>query len=219
MAVGAPGFDPEAQARRLMGWHAGSILPYLGWRSALAAQAVVQSEGVSRTQRDAGLRRESGWAGAAELVAGSSLVTTRFTAAVGVLVVALDDPLGTAAGRSLSLALEGGARAEGPDGEPRAPQLVVRAQRSYLVYDMTAERGRMLAVSVASDAGWHLAGTMAAPVGTPSDAVVAMLAEDSLDALVPGAVVNGAGQAALAWLDAALPSRSPAKAARRAPRK
>ena len=219
VAVGAPGFDPEAQARRLMGWHAGSILPYLGWRSALAAQAVVQSEGVSRTQRDAGLRRESGWAGAAELVAGSSLVTTRFTAAVGVLVVALDDPLGTAAGRSLSLALEGGARAEGPDGEPRAPQLVVRAQRSYLVYDMTAERGRTLAVSVASDAGWHLAGTMAAPVGTPSDAVVAMLAEDSLDALVPGAVVNGAGQAALAWLDAALPSRSPAKAARRAPRK
>ena len=43
---------------------------------------------------------------------------------------------------------------------------------------------------------------MAAPPGTRSDAVVTMLAEDSLDALVPGAVANAAGQATLAWLDA-----------------
>ena len=206
VAIGTSGFDPDDQARRLMGWHAGNVLAYLGWRCAFAAQAVVQSEGVARTQRDAGLRRESGWVDAAELVAGSSLVTTRFSEAVGVVVVALDDPLGTAGGRSLSLGLEGGARANGPDGEPRAPQLVVRAQRSYLVYDVTTEPGRALAVSVASDAGWHLAGTMAAPLGTSSDAVVAMLAEDSLDALVVGAVANGTGQATLAWLDAEVTS-------------
>ena len=202
IAVGSPVFTPGSQARRLMGWHAGSALPYLGWRCALAAQAVLHAEGVSRTQRDRGLRRESGWVDGAELVAGTGLVSTRFNAPVAVVVVALDDPLGTAARRGLSLGLEGGERALGSDGQPLAPQLVVRAQRSYLIYDILGVAGRALSVNVASDAGWHLAGVMAAPPGTRSDAVVTMLAEDSLDALVPGAVANAAGQATLAWLDA-----------------
>jgi hypothetical protein len=202
VAVGSPRFQPGSGARRLMGWHAGSVLPYLGWRTALGAQAVVHAQGVGHVQISAGLRREAGWVEGHDLVAGSSLVATRFAAAAGVLVVVLDDPLGTTTRRGLSLVLEGGALTPAADGQAQAPHVVVRGQRTHLVYDVQMDEGAAaLHAHLASDEGWTLVGVMAAGTEHNADEVAGWLAEGTLDTLVPGAVANGPGLAEIAWLD------------------
>lgn len=202
VAVGSPLFQPGSGARRLMGWHAGSVLPYLGWRTALGALAVVHAQGVGHVQVSAGLRREAGWVEGHDLVAGSSLVATRFAAEVAVLVIVLDDPLGTTTRRGLSLVLEGGALELAADGQTQAPHVVVRGQRTHLVYDVQMDEGTgALHAHLASDEGWTLVGVMAAGPGHTADEVAGWLADSQLDALVPGAVANGPGLAELAWLE------------------
>jgi hypothetical protein len=181
------------------------MLPMLGHGSALAAQAVVHVEGRARSVRQRGLQRESGWLLASDLVEGTALVSTRFAAPVTLVIVALDDPALADAGRGLSLAIEGGARATGADGAPVAPTVVVRGQRALLLYPIVpaANATGGVAVSVASEDGWHLVGVMAAAIGADIDAVAAQLASTSLDLVVRGAVAPGTAQAQLSWLPAA----------------
>jgi hypothetical protein len=164
---------------------------------------VLHVEGRVRSVRQRGLQRESGWLRASDLVEGTALVSTRFAAPVTLVVVALDDPTLTDAGRGLSLAIEGGQRAAGADGAPVAPTVVVRGQRALLLYPIVPDGGGAVTVSVASEDGWHLVGVMAAVIGADVEAVAAQLASTSLDLLVRGAVAPGTAQAQLAWLPAA----------------
>jgi hypothetical protein len=198
----------------------------LGHGSALAAQAVLHVEGRARIVRQRGLQRESGWLRAADLVEGTALVSTRFAAPVTLVIVALDDPAATDAGRGLSLALEGATRAIGADGEPVAPTVVVRGQRLLLIYPLVPAGPGGVAVSVASEAGWHLVGVMAAAADADIDAVAAQLAGTSLDLLVRGPVAPGTAQATLSWLPAtrrgraieeAIDTGAPRSVRRRAP--
>ena len=155
-----------------------------------------------RSVRQRGLQRESGWLRASDLVEGTALVSTRFATPVSLVVVALDDPAGTSAGRGLSLALEGAARETGADGAPVAPTVVVRGQRVMLLYPIVAAGKEGVTVSVASEDGWHLVGVMAALPGADIEAVASELAQTSLDLLVRGAVAPGTAQATLEWLPA-----------------
>ena len=117
LAVAVAGVD-RADAPGLLGWHAGTELAYLGWGTALAAGATVRAEGTGvRSNRQ---RRTAGWVRGAALVAGTAIVTTRFNVAVRVVVVALDDPLDTGAGRGLSLGLDGATRAHRGRRQPGA---------------------------------------------------------------------------------------------------
>ncbi|HEV7574746.1 MAG TPA: DUF6603 domain-containing protein, partial [Caldimonas sp.] len=198
----AVGVAAERQRPGLSGWHAGSMLPMLGHGSALAAQSVLHVEGRARSVRQRGLQRESGWLRAAALVEGTALVSTRFAAPVTLVIVALDDPAGTSAGRGLSLALEGAERETGADGVPVAPTVVVRGQRVMLLYPIVAAGQDGVTVSVASEDGWHLVGVMAAVPGADVEALASELAQTSLDLLVRGAVAPGTAQATLEWLPA-----------------
>ena len=164
----AVGVAAAQQRPGLSGWHAGSMLPMLGHGSALAAQAVLHVEGRARVVRQRGVQRESGWLRASELVEGTALVATRFAAPVSLVIVALDDPAGSAAGRGLSLALEGANRALGAGGEPVAPTVVIRGQRVMLLYPVVAAGKEGVTVSIASEDGWHLVGVMAAPAAPTS---------------------------------------------------
>nr|HET7858303.1 DUF6603 domain-containing protein [Caldimonas sp.] len=200
----AVGIAAARQRPGFSGWHAGSMLPMLGHGAALAAQAVVHVEGRARSVRQRGLQRESGWLRASDLVEGTALVSTRFASSVTLVIVALDDPALADAGRGLSLAIEGGARASGADGVPVAPTVVVRGQRALLLYPIVpaANATNGVTVSVASEDGWHLVGVMAGAVGADIDAVAAQLASTSLDLLVRGALAPGTAQATLGWLPA-----------------
>src|SRR5262249_45645647 len=82
IGVGAP--VPSAA-----GWHASMTLPYLGWGTALAIDATVRFEGSPLARRDDRFR--AGWVEAAELVAGTGTVITRFGRPVDVVVVVIDD--------------------------------------------------------------------------------------------------------------------------------
>ena len=212
---------PAAQQRPgLAGWHSGSVLPSLGHGCALAAQAVVQVEGRVRAQRVHGLTRESGWLRAAELVEGTALVSTRFAQAVTLIIVALDDATATGAGRGLTLGLDGATRRLDALGEPLPATVVVRGQRSLLLYEVEPLPGHAVTASVASEDGWHLVGVMAAAPDADVQAVAAQLAQRGIDLLVRGAVAPGTQQARLGWLPATRGGREIAEPDTRAtPRK
>ena len=68
----------------LAGWHSGQELAYVGWGSALAAKAMVRAEGARiRTTKQ---RYRAGWLHAAELVTGTTIVTTEFSEPVRTIV-------------------------------------------------------------------------------------------------------------------------------------
>jgi hypothetical protein len=157
----------NADAPGLSGWIASTALAYVGWATAIAAGAVVRVEiaRVTRTRH----RRTAGWIRGAEFVDGTSLVITRFVDPVTTVVIALDDP-GADGARNLSLGLAGATRVPQADGSPAPPRAVVRANRTFLIYDVVPDGKNAVTVTVASDAGWHLAGVLG---GTASADVVA----------------------------------------------
>ncbi|MEO8297315.1 MAG: DUF6603 domain-containing protein [Burkholderiales bacterium] len=215
VAVGLP---VAAQRPGLSGWQAGSQLPSLGWNSALAAQATLQCEGQARPVRERGLRRESGWVRAADLVAGTALVHTRFARPITLVAIALDDPAGTSAGRGLSLSLQGAVRVKQADGTDQPPVVVVRGQRVFLVYELVPDEGTAsVDVAVASEDGWHLVGVVAPMAGVDLDHFTNDLAQRSLDALVRTPVPAGTAQAVITWVPAAKRSAPAKRAARKQP--
>ena len=197
LAVAVAGAE-RADAPGLLGWHAGTELAYLGWGSALAAGATVRAEGTGvRSTRQ---RRTAGWVRGAELVAGTAIVTTRFNVPVRVVVVALDDPLDTGAGRGLSLGLDGATVRTAADGTPAPPRSVVRANRTLLIYDVVPDDGALaVTVSVASQDGWHLAGVLGSR-GSAADAAD-LLAARGLDAAARAPLPGTGGARGLAWSD------------------
>lgn len=194
LAVAIAG-DTRAEAPGLFGWHTGSALAYVGWSTALAAGATVRAEG--GTVRPTRHRRTAGWVRAAELVTGTAVVVTRFVSPVTVVVVAIDDPVGTDAARGISLGLSGALRPLGADGAPSPPLSALRGNRTFLAYEVEPDPEEPVVVSVASEDGWHLAGVLG---GAGSAASVAdLLASRGIDAAVRPVLPGVGGSRSLSW--------------------
>jgi hypothetical protein len=190
--------NPDASG--LSGWIASSALAYVGWATAVAAGAVVRVENarVRRTRH----RRTAGWVRGAELVAGTSLAITRFVEPITVAVIALDDP-GADAARNLSLSLAGATRIPQADGSPAPPRAVVRANRTFLIYDLKPDGKGAVTITVASDEGWHLAGVMGGAI--TADIVAKWVTDRGVDAVVRPALPGTGGSRTLQWITAQAP--------------
>ncbi len=207
LAVGIPA--PASPG--LLGWHSGQELPYIGWASALGAGAVVRAEGatIGRTRQ----RFRAGWIHAAELVAGTAIVSTRFREAVTAVAIVLDDPIDSEAARGLSLTLEGANRASNPNGSSVAPAIVAIGNRSVLVYDIVPDPATprsaagAVTVSVLSQDGWHLAGVLGSAEG--SALIVERVVANGLDAVLQPLVQSAGGTVQLVWIPQATPTPPP----------
>jgi hypothetical protein len=141
-------------------------LPYVGWGTALGVDATVRVEGAPLARR--GDRFRAGWVEAAELVAGTASVITRFSRPVDVVVVVIDDPVADA-GRDLLLGLDGARQVLDAAGEPLAPTTVVAGNRAILAYQIESDDVTVpVSVTVASGTGWHVVGGARA-TGSPAD--------------------------------------------------
>ncbi len=214
LAVAVAG-DSFADAPGLAGWHAGTALAYLGWSTALAAGATVRAEGTSVS--GSRQRRTAGWVRGAELVAGTAIVATRFVDPVTIVVVAIDDPVGTDASRGLSLGVTGASRRLGDDGEPLAPRGVVRGNRTFLIYELEPVVGEAVVVSVASQDGWHLAAVLGG--GGSASAVAGLLTDRGLDAAMRPVLPGVGGVRTVGWQQPSVSTEQPPRSrGARAPR-
>jgi hypothetical protein len=186
----------------LAGWHSGQSLPYIGWSTVLGAGVVVSSEG--RVAQRGVAAVPTGWVQVAELVAGATLVETRFAAPVSVAVIAIDDPSGALGsdGRALTLGLSGASRRLSASGEPLPPTSLVTGGRTFLLYEVVgsvvSRVPEAVTVTVASGADWRLAGVLGA-VGSLGD-VSGRLARQGLDTAVAPLIVGTSGSLRIGWL-------------------
>ena len=204
--IAALGLGSAQAASGLAGWHTGSQLPYLGWGTAVAPQAVVQSNAAGL--RGHAQRHLTGWVSGAELSQGECSVSTRFALAPRCVLIALDDPAtqGEAVDqRQLLMGLDGARRTTDAQGQDKAPLLLTQGRRSVLAYEVeplydAQEQPLPCVVNIAAQTGWHLVGVMASASLSPQ-AALALLAESGFDAaLQPLAQVgDGAVATRIAW--------------------
>jgi hypothetical protein len=217
--IAALGLGSAQAASGLAGWHTGTQLPYLGWGTAVAAQAVVQSNATGL--RGHAQRHLTGWVSGAELSQGECSVSTRFALAPRCVLIALDDPAtqGEAVDqRQLLMGLDGARRTTDAQGQDKAPLLLTQGLRSVLAYEVeplydAQEQPLPCVVNIAAQAGWHLVGVMASASLSPQ-AALALLAESGFDAaLQPLAQVgDGAVATRIAWQGARRSSAQRVKA-------
>ena len=200
LAVTGLGTGGEAPADAgLDGWHAGSQLRYVGHSTALGPGCVVRTSGpaLARHRERAG----AGWVSGSELAVGLSTVTTRFADRVTSVVIVLDDPAafgGLADGRRLLLGLDGAARAADATGAARPPVLLTTENRSVLAYDVVPDSAQPVTVTIASEAGWSLAGVMGA-AGLTAAGALAIVSGRGLDAALRPIAPGAAGPSRLDW--------------------
>lgn len=183
----------------LTGWHDGQTLAYVGWSTALVAGGTVHAEGGSIPRGRQQFR--AGWVNAAELTREVSLVKTRMAGPLGSIAIVIDDPEAGGAARELSLGLEGAERATDRSGRPVPPTLVVQGQRSILVYALRKRRVEdpgTVAVSVAREQGWRLAGVL----GAVADAgtLAERLSGAGLDTVMQPLATGRGGAVRLGWV-------------------
>jgi hypothetical protein len=193
VVVGLGDRETDAASGRLAGWHAGQQLAAVGWNVALGSRCVVATEGATlAAQRQ---RRGAGWARGAELVRGTTTVTTRFTDQPFAVAIVLDQPVGTETGVGLAMTLGGAQRLTANDGAPFSPTVVVAGMRSVVIYPIVPDPEGPVTVTVASEDGWHVVGMMA---GTDVDAVADVIAARGVDGSVRP-LTAGTGTVALTW--------------------
>jgi hypothetical protein len=198
----------ESHAAGLDGWHAGSLLPYLGWSSAVGRGCTVRSHGDPIP--DHRERLEAGWITGAELARGLSTVSTRFRPDVRTVLVVVDDPTafgGDVAGRQLVLGLDGATRVHEADGSVRPPVLLTSENRSVLAYDVEPLGAPIpVTVTIASEQGWSLVGVMgSADLGT--EAAIALVSARGLDAALRPLAPGTTGTSRLEWIGERRPRR------------
>jgi large repetitive protein len=200
LAVIALGLGAERESG-LAGWHAAMQLPYVGWSTALGARCTVRSFGGSIPQHRE--RADAGWVAGAELTEGLSTVSTRFALEVTSVLLVLDDPEalgGSVDGRRLALGLDGATRATDPAGEERPPVVLSAENRTVLAYDVVPTPDpRPVAVTVATEHGWSLAGVLGAS-GASADSAIGSIAAGGLDASLRPIVPGQGGSVRLRWL-------------------
>jgi large repetitive protein len=215
LGLGSGNGAPSGGARPgLAGWHAGLLMPYVGWSSAVGPGCVVQSNSDRlKLHRE---RADAGWINGTELASGVSTVTTTFADAPRCVVIVLDDPASGGqdlGGRQLLLGLDGAERATDAAGTERAPVLLAMDNRSVLAYDVLPQRDATglplpVVVAIASQDGWSLVGVMASST-LDAQGAISLIAARGLDAallplvsLMPSE--RGAGETApasrLSWI-------------------
>jgi hypothetical protein len=186
----------------LSGWHSALEVAYPGWQSALASGAVMRAEG--STVKTTAQRFRAGWIHAAELVTGTALVVTRFSQPVQTVAIFIDEAVNTGGLKGLSLGLDGADRAKDKNGQAVPLLVIVAANRSVLIYSivpMMSAAGVPLGavtVSVASEAGWHLAGVMGGNE-TP-DVMSQRITQNGVDALLRPLVSGRGPSVQLKWI-------------------
>ncbi len=199
--------DNAAAVNGLSGWHSGQELAYVGWGSALAAGSLVHAEGAR--VRNTRQRFRAGWMHAAELVTGTTIVSTRFNAPVHTILVLIDDQLSSNAERGLSLTLDGADRLVDQQGQAVPPIAVIVANRSALIYSVVPTKADAgpVTVSVGSQAGWHLSGVMAGD--DAPETLANRIAASGLDSLVGPVVPGNHGTVKLSWVEGQSPAPAP----------
>jgi hypothetical protein len=196
--------DNAVPTNGLAGWHSGQELAYVGWGTALAAKAMVRAEGARiRTTKQ---RYRAGWLHAAELVTGTTIVTTEFSERVQTIAIFIDEPIGSDAAQGLALTLDGADRALDQRGQPVPPIVVSVANRTVLIYSITPDDSSQqpVSVSVGSQDGWHLAGVLA---GNDAPQLLAQrVAATGIDVLVAPLVPRRQGTVQISWVPQPTPS-------------
>jgi hypothetical protein len=197
VVVGLGDREGDSTGDRLAGWHSGQQLALVGWNVALGARCSLLTEGT--TTRARRQRTGAGWTRGAELVRGTTTVTTRFVDRPGAVAVILDQPVGSEAGQGLAMTLAGAERMTAADGAPVPPSVITGAVRSVVVYPIVpgdpASGASPVTVTVASEDGWHLVGVLAGPDVATVVATVAARGVD--DAVRP--MTSGTGAVRLTW--------------------
>jgi large repetitive protein len=179
IAVWASPVDPTTAMLGLAGWNAAQSLAYVGWATCLCGGGSVYSEG-GRIRRGPE-SFTTGWIAAREFLAGSRIITTRFTKPAATLVVVIDEAVGDSA--DFSLSVRGAAIASDPTGAEAAPVLLSQGSRRILIYALAAGPADF-AVEILRDGGVQVSGVMASPASPAVTA--ARLTEQSAEALVDG---------------------------------
>jgi hypothetical protein len=146
---------------------------------------------------------------AAELVTGTTIVSTRFNAPVHTILVLIDDQLSSNAERGLSLTLDGADRLVDQQGQAVPPIAVIVANRSALIYSVVPTKADAgpVTVSVGSQAGWHLSGVMAGD--DAPETLANRIAASGLDSLVGPVVPGNHGTVKLSWVEGQSPAPAP----------
>ena len=190
--------DNAVPTNGLAGWHSGQELAYVGWGTALAAKAMVRAEGARiRTTKQ---RYRAGWLHAAELVTGTTIVTTEFSEPVQTIAIFIDEPIGSDAAQGLALTLDGADRAVDQRGQPVPPIVVSVANRTVLIYSITRDDSSLqpVSVSIGSQDGWHLAGVLA---GNDAPQLMAQrVAATGIDVLIAPLVPSRQGTVQISWV-------------------
>jgi hypothetical protein len=224
VALGDGESDAAGTAGLLSGWHAGQLLPGVGWGTAVGSRCMLAAEG--QTVRQHRQRAEAGWLRGAELVRGTATVTTRFLDRPRAIAVVLDRPVGSEsgtnapgtadgsgtadAGTRLAMSLSGATRSTDAAGRPIAPAVVASGSRSAVIYVIdpdparpgpsgpagAAPRPAPVTVTVAAEAGWSLVGVLA---GQDVVTVTDTLTRRGVDAAVRP-VTAGGGNVTVAWI-------------------
>jgi large repetitive protein len=209
VAIGQSRQEGSDRNAGLEGWHAGRLMPYAGWSTAVAPGCVVRSTGDPLTLHRE--RLDAGWVSGAELARGVTTVTTTFAGAPTTVVIVLDDPAAfgdTVGGRTLLLGLDGATRARDAAGRDKPPVLLATENRSVLAYDIVPERNRPVVVTIASETGWSLVGVMGS-AQLDSAGAIALISARGLDAAIQPLASKSAvagDQSVLRWLG---PTRTP----------
>ena len=169
-------------------------------RSDQAARCHAESSSIARKRQ----RFRAGWVQGAELVAGASVVQTRFVAAPSVVVVVLDEPVGPAVGTGLALSLDGARRPADADGRAGAAGRGRRGQPH--VPRVRGGGGRTGGRGGRVRSGRPPRGR--ARVTADVDSAAAMVASRGLDALLAMNVPSPDG-AGISWADPAPPTVAP----------
>jgi hypothetical protein len=178
---------------------------------------MVRAEGARiRTTKQ---RYRAGWLHAAELVTGTTIVTTEFSEPVQTIAIFIDEPIGSDAAQGLALTLDGADRALDQRGQPVPPIVVSVANRTVLIYSITPDDSSQqpVSVSVGSQDGWHLAGVLA---GNDAPQLLAQrVAATGIDVLVAPLVPSRQGTVQISWVPQPTPgpgnSPTPRPAVRR----
>jgi len=186
--IGVQAGTPADPAGGMAGWHAGARVASLGSHAALGNGCVVT---VDAAGAGLGVR----WTPAAEAVAGAAAIVTRFAQPANTVVVVLADADPRHVD-GLALELFGAQRVAGANGKPLPPTVVLRGAEA-LVYAVTPDAQRPLAVRVRSGGDWRLAGVLA---GNAAPAAVARrLADRGALAVVGRLLASGSDGCSVSW--------------------
>ena len=174
------------------GWSAAQSLPTVGWGAALAAGAVVTSQG--NRVGDNRERADGGWVTGYEL-ARAAQVATVFTEPVSAIAIVIDDYLGSDAAGQVSMRLLDAERVLDAAGDPRPPEVLVDGVRTILLYAIApsaAQRAPRPGVIVDGCGKGHLGGVIGSTTGV--DDLAALLSTRGVEAAVGQPLVGGPGQ-------------------------